>query len=92
MATIEKITRSDGPAYKAVIRKRGQGQSKISKTFKTRKAAERWARKTESNIENQRAGLIDESELHTLAEAVKRYRAEVLPEKRPETAGSTNST
>jgi integrase len=86
MATIEKITRSDGTAYKAVIRKRGQGQGKISKTFKSRKAAERWARKTEAGIEENRAGLIDQAALHTLAQAVTKYRADVLPEKRPETA------
>ena len=84
MATIRKIARDTGAVYQAYIRKRGH--KPITKTFKTRNAAERWARKTEAGIEENRAGLIDESARHSFSEAVKRYRAEVLPEKRPETA------
>lgn len=83
MATIRKIARESGTVYQAYIRK--NGQKPLLKTFKTRNAAERWARKTESSIEENRAGLIDESARHSFSDAVKRYRAEVLPEKRPET-------
>jgi integrase len=84
MATIRKIARESGAVYMAIVRKRGQPQ--ITKTFKTRNAAERWGRKTEAGIEEGRAGLIDESARHTFADAVKKYRAEVLSDLRPETA------
>jgi integrase len=83
MATIRKIARDSGTVYQAYIRKRGH--KPITKTFKTRNAAERWARKTEAGIEENRAGLIDQATRHTLAEAVAKYRADVLPRKRPET-------
>ena len=84
MATIRKLPRESGTVYQAYIRKRGC--KPITKTFKTRNAAERWARRAEAGIEENRAGLIDEGQRHTLKDAVERYRAEVLPEKRPETA------
>jgi len=84
MATIRKIARESGTVYQAYIRK--LGHKPITKTFKTRNAAQRWARKTEADIEENRSGLIDESTRHTVTEAIIRYRAELLPEKRPDTS------
>ena len=84
MATITKVARSSGTVYKARVRKQGQGQ--ISKTFKYRADAARWAKSIEGNIERTQAGLITEGQRHTLNEAIERYRAEVLPKLRPETA------
>ena len=84
MATIRKIARESGTVYQAYIRKRGHPD--VCRTFKTRNAAERWARKYEVQIEEGRAGLIDEGQRHTLTAAIVRYRAEILPDLRPETA------
>ncbi|MFB1490866.1 MULTISPECIES: tyrosine-type recombinase/integrase [unclassified Thiocapsa] len=84
MATIEKLQRESGPVYKAVVRKQGHG--KQTKTFKTRSAAERWSRQLEARIEQDDAGLTNEAQRHTLGETITKYRAEVLPEKRPTTA------
>lgn len=83
MATIEKLQRESGIVYKAVVRK--QGHPKISRTFKTRSAAERWGRKTESELEQDDAGLTNEAQRHTLADAIKRYRLEILPTLNPST-------
>jgi len=84
MATIEKLTREGGPVYKAVVRKQGHG--KQTKTFKTRSAAERWGHQLEAQIEQENAGLTHEAQRHTLAQTIDRYRAEILPSKRPSTA------
>lgn len=83
MATIDKIPRRDGIVYKARVRK--QGHPTTTRTFKTRSAAERWARKFEAGIDEGNAGLAIEGQKHTLKEAINRYRQEVLPELRPET-------
>jgi integrase len=84
MATISKVSRSGGTVYKARVRKQGQGQ--ISKTFTYRADAVRWAKATEGDIERTQAGLINEAQRHTLGEAIQRYRDEMLPSLRPETA------
>jgi len=84
MATITKIARESGTVYKARVRKAGQA-GQISKTFHTRSAAERWARQFESQLEQDNAGLTNEAQRHTLADAIKKYRSEVLPTKRPHT-------
>ncbi|MGB5833431.1 MAG: site-specific integrase [Thiohalocapsa sp.] len=84
MATIEKLHRESGPVYKAVVRK--QGHPKTTRTFKTRSAAERWARKLETSIEQDNAGLTNEAQRHTLAETIGQYRDAVLPQLRPTTA------
>ncbi len=84
MATITKVTRKDGTeVYKARIRRQGR-PGEITKRFKTRKAAERWAWKEESRIEEDQAGLASEARKRTLADAIKRYRRDILP-KRSET-------
>lgn len=84
MATIEKIQRREGFVYKAKVRK--QGHPTTTRSFKTRTAAERWARKLEAAIDDGNAGLTNEAQKHTLKQAIKRYREEVLPSLRPETA------
>lgn len=78
MATITKLQRRQGVVYKARVRSAGLGKE-ISRTFKTRSSAERWARKLESALIEESTGLITESQKHTVRDAIERYRAEVLP-------------
>jgi integrase len=80
MATITKLQRPDGVVYKARVRRQGQ-QGQVSKTFSTRKAAERWALKFEASIDEDNAGLTPAGRKHTLTEAIARYRREILPSK-----------
>jgi integrase len=84
MATVEKVLRREGTVYKAKVRR--DGHPTTCRTFKTRSDAERWARKLEAGIDRDDAGLTNEGQKHTLADAVARYRSEVLPELRRETA------
>jgi hypothetical protein len=84
MATIEKVQRREGMVYKAKVRR--DGHPTLCKTFKTRSLAERWARKLETGIDADDTGLTSEAQKHTLADAIARYRIEVLPGLRPETA------
>ncbi|MBN2887209.1 MAG: site-specific integrase [Chromatiaceae bacterium] len=78
MATITKLQRPSGVVYKARVRLAGQ-DGETSRTFKTRSAAERWARKFEAAALEDRAGLITQGQKRTLKEAITRYRAEILP-------------
>jgi integrase len=84
MATIEKLLRESGPVYKAKVRRRGHPT--VTKSFKTRTDAERWARKLETGIDRDDAGLTTPGQKHTLTEAIRQYRKEKLPELRPNTA------
>jgi len=84
MATITKIPRDAGFVYKARIRRDGMGE--LSRTFKNRSDAVKWAKAREVEQEREDAGLVHEGHKHTLSEAITRYRAEILPEHRPETA------
>jgi integrase len=84
MATITKINRPAGPVYKARIRP--DGRPELSRTFKNRSDAAKWARAREVERDRDDSGLVSEGQKHTLAEAIARYREEVLPELRPETA------
>jgi integrase len=84
MATITKLQRPDGTVYKARIRRHGS-EGETSRTFKTRNAAERWARKVESSIEQDDAGLVSVAQKHTLNEAIDRYRRDLLPGLNPTT-------
>lgn len=81
MATLVKT--SSG-TWKAVIRKTGFPTA--SKTFRTKRDAEDWARRTEDEMVRgvyiQRAP----SERMTVADAIKRYLTEVSPTKRPASA------
>jgi len=85
MATITKLTRSDGSvAYKARVRRQGH-DGETSKTFSTKKDADRWAKQFEVQLERDDAGLANEAQRHTLADAIKRYRLEILPTKNAST-------
>jgi len=53
MATITKVCRKSGDAYKAIIRLRGS--KTFSKTFKLRKHAKAWSSRVERDIEASRA-------------------------------------
>lgn len=83
MATIVK---TPSGTWKAVIRKTGWPTT--SKTFRTKRDAEDWARRTEDEMVRglfvQRAP----SERLTLETAMRRYLAEVTPTKRPQTQSS----
>lgn len=78
MATIVKTSAG---SWKAVIRKTGWPTS--AKTFRTKRDAEDWARRTEDEMVRgvyiRRAG----SERTTIEAALRRYVAEVTPSKRP---------
>lgn len=83
MATIVK---TPSGTWKAVIRKTGWPTT--AKTFRTKRDAEDWARRTEDEMVRgvyiQRAP----SERMTIEEALKRYLSEVSPTKRPASAAS----
>lgn len=80
MATIVK---TPAGTWKAVIRKTGWPTN--AKTFRTKRDAEDWARRTEDEMVRgvyiQRSG----SERLTLEKALERYLAEVTPSKKPTT-------
>lgn len=80
MATIVK---TDAGTWKALVRKTGWPAN--AKTFRTKRDAEDWARRTEDEMVRgvyiQRSG----SERMTLAMALKRYLAEISPTKKPTT-------
>ncbi len=85
MATLVK---TDLGKWKAVIRKTGWPTA--SKTFRTKRDAEDWARRTEDDMVRgayiQRAS----ADRMTVEDALKRYLAEVTPTKRPSSQGSDN--
>lgn len=75
------ITKTPSRTWKAVIRK--SGWPTTIKTFRTKRDAEDWARRTEDEMVRgvyiQRAS----SERLTVEAALKRYLAEISPTKRP---------
>lgn len=79
MATITPIQRGKGIVYKARIRRAGQ-EGEVSKTFLYRSDAEKWARKTEGELDRDEAGLTTEGYRHTLADAISRYETERMGE------------
>ena len=83
MATLVK---TPSGTWKAVIRK--SGFPTATKTFRTKRDAEDWSRRTEDEMVRgvyiQRAP----AERLTVADALKRYLAEVSPTKRPTSAAS----
>ncbi|MGB5830614.1 MAG: site-specific integrase [Thiohalocapsa sp.] len=84
MATISKLQRPTGAVYRARVRK--SGQPAVTKTFKHRSDAEKWARQTEAAIERDDSGLTNEAQRHTLADALTKYRDERLGELTADTA------
>lgn len=80
MATFVK-TESD--TWKALIRK--QGWPTVSKTFRTKRDAMDWARRTEDEMVRGVFILRTSSERTTFDQAMNRYLAEVSPTKKPKT-------
>jgi len=83
MATIVK---SPSKAWKAVIRR--QGWPTVSKSFRTKRDAEDWARFTEDEMIRGVYVRRSPSEATTVDAALKRYLNEVTPSKRPSTQRS----
>jgi integrase len=79
MANIEKRTSKDGKttSYRALVRLKGHPSQ--SATFERLTDARRWVQDTESAIREGRHFKTAEAKRHTLAEAIDRYVAEVLP-------------
>lgn len=71
MATITKLTGKLGTTYKARIRK--PNSPAVTKTFSSKSLAERWARKTELEIDEGNYIEKQEAAKHTVAALVDRY-------------------
>ncbi|MBL1319688.1 MAG: site-specific integrase [Methylophaga sp.] len=83
MATLVK---TPSGTWKAVIRKTGFPTS--AKTFRTKRDAEDWSRRTEDEMVRGVYIQRGSAERMTVAVALKRYLAEVSPTKRPSSAAS----
>ncbi len=77
MATIEKREREAGTAYRVKIRLRGYPPADA--TFDRITDAKRWAAETETSIRAGRWFQHVEAKRNTLADLIRRYRAEHLP-------------
>ena len=64
------------------VRIRKKGQPYQCKTFKTKAAAQRWARQVEADMDKGMFVSTSEAESTTLAELIERYTTEVLPSKK----------
>lgn len=73
------ITRR-GDHYQAKVRRRGHPTQ--SATFRTKAAAERWARKIETGVDDGRPSHSADAKRLTLADALDRYARDVTPKKR----------
>lgn len=81
MATVQRRTNKDGSySYKVEVRKKGFPPQRA--TFKRKTDANKWARQTESAIEEGRYFKTTEARKHTLSDAINRYKKSVLPEKK----------
>lgn len=81
MATIRKRTGRHGDVtYTAMVRR--VGFPTLTETFPTRRLAEQWASTQEGDIAAGRASPGSLGRKRTLADAIERYRREVLPLKR----------
>jgi integrase len=78
VATIRKIEQKSGTRYQAIIRFHDE---QLTRTFRRRSDATKWADKTEKDIEGQNAGLMLEGQRKKLRDAIKRYKTEILPGK-----------
>ena len=80
MATIEKrLNKKSTTAYYIKIRLKGHPVQYAS--FSRLTDAKRWAQSTEAAIHEGRHFKTNEAKKHTLGDAIKRYRKEVLPHK-----------
>ena len=77
MASIRKL-----PSGKWNAQVRRHGYSPVSKSFLVEKDAIRWARNVESELDRGLLVDISEAKATTLANALKRYLAEVTPHKK----------
>src|SRR2546422_180029 len=83
MATFTKRESKGKTVWGAQIRRKGQPS--LSATFERLTDARRWAARQEAAISEARAVPGSAARRHTVAEVVDRYRATVLPQKRPKT-------
>lgn len=80
MATIEERVGRDGrKGFRAKVRRKGAGT--VTKTFRTKTHAERWATRTEAAIDEGRHFPRPEGQRRTLKDAAKLYRERVLKHK-----------
>lgn len=79
-ANMATLVKTPAGTWKAVIRKFGWPTS--IKTFRTKRDAEDWARRTEDEMVRGVHIVRATAERMTLAAALKRYTAEVTPTKR----------
>ena len=77
MATIRKRTTG---SWEASVRKKGHSQ--VYKSFKTKAAAERWAREVETEIERGSFISTHSADTTIFHDVIDRYLAEVLPTKK----------
>ncbi|MDR0933749.1 MAG: site-specific integrase [Burkholderiaceae bacterium] len=77
------FVRTESDTWKALIRKKGWPT--LSKTFRTKRDAMDWARRTEDEMVRGVFVLRTSSERVTFSEALDRYLAEVTPTKKPKT-------
>lgn len=81
MASIRKRLNKDGtPSYRADVRLKGFPPQRA--TFARLTDAKRWARNTESAIQENRYFKTTESRKHTLSDMIDRYIDNVLPSKK----------
>jgi len=79
VATIRKVDGKLGTVYQAIIRKKGQRP--LCRTFMRKSDAKKWAVKKEADLQSNNAGMVVEGHRKTLSDAIKRYKAEILPDK-----------
>ena len=81
MARIEKRNLADGsPRYKAIIRRKGSPL--LTRTFRTKAQAQKWATSMEHDMIDEREMPSREEQRRTLGELVDRYIEEQLPGKK----------
>lgn len=80
-AAMATIVKTPSGTWKALIRKAGWPTT--AKTFRTKRDAEDWARRTEDEMVRGMYIQRGPSERMTIADALKRYLKEVTPTKRP---------
>ena len=84
--TVATITKTPSNTWKALVRKRGWPTT--IKTFRTKRDAQDWARRTEDEMVRGVFIQRSASERMTLEAALKRYLADVTPTKKPSTQKS----
>lgn len=81
LASIQKRTNKNGTtSYKVEVRLKGFPPQRV--TFKRLTDAKKWAKQTESAIEEGRYFKTTEARKHTLGDAIARYKESVLPTKK----------